>query len=358
MKRIFLILIFSILFLFIEVINWVSFILDELLFPSYKTIQIITPVFITGMPRTATTYMYNILNKDKDRFSSMKLWEIILAPSITQRKILLGLKHLDKKLNHFIFRVITKSEKTLFKKFQSFHPLSLFCHEEDEYIFFHNFSSFLLIFFFPFIKSFHAQAEFDTFLSDKRRKRILKYYQKCIKKHLYIHGKNKTYLAKSPSHIFRINSLRKNFPDCKIIYMLRLPHQSIPSTISLFHNFSDIFHSRISSNRITERTLALADRWLRASIDMKSLFDKNTFSLIKFETFTNNPYLVITRLYDQFGFLLSDELKSVILKTLNSEKSNKVNKHVYSLKKFGLTRSDILTRYDFIYKNFYSYENQ
>ena len=135
-----------------EAFNLFCLLLDELLFRSYKKTSVTGPVYITGMPRTGTTLMHKILYLDKDRFTSMKLWEIVFAPSVLQKKMYLLLKKADAKLQSPLIRLLNLIQKRLLRSFNSFHPLSLFEIEEDEYLMIHFFSSALMPFFLPGFK--------------------------------------------------------------------------------------------------------------------------------------------------------------------------------------------------------------
>ena len=344
-------IIFIPFFLVTECINWLFIVMDELLFPSYKKIAIKTPLYITGMPRTGTTFMYNILHQDSQRFTAMMLWEIVFAPSVLQKKILIFIKKVDEKLNRPLRKLLEHFEKGVLNQFKSFHPLSLFQIEEDEYLLFHNFSSALLTFFFPAFKSIFISSVTRNNEVPTREKK-LQFYQKCIKKHLYVFGKGKCYLAKSPAHILRYSSLKEIFPDVKMIYMLRDPEKSIPSTISLFQHFNTIFHSGLKTDEIVKKTLLMADQCFDVIVKSGMAYYDPSFVIIKFEEFITNPLITVTNIYNQFQYEISDEV-IVRLNSYCQMHSEFVSGHLYSLEKYGLTRDLIHSRYQNIYLTFY-----
>ena len=79
-KRIGILLLLAPTFVLVELVTWMGFLLDEIFFRKYRTIEIKQPVFIIGVPRSGTTFLQRLLAQDEDQFTSMKFWEILLAP--------------------------------------------------------------------------------------------------------------------------------------------------------------------------------------------------------------------------------------------------------------------------------------
>ncbi|MCX6245860.1 MAG: sulfotransferase [Bacteroidetes bacterium] len=351
MKKIIFQILFIPFFLVTELINWLFILMDELFFPSYKKIAVTAPLYITGMPRTGTTFIHNILHQDSKRFTTMMLWEIAFAPSILQKKIWIFINRIDGQLNRPLRKSLVHLEKRILKKFNSTHPLSLFQIEEDEYLLIHNFSSALLAFFFPAFRSVFISSvsrNSDIPAGEKR----LRFYRNCIKKHLYVFGKDKSYLAKSPAHILRYSPLKKIFPDLKMIYMLRDPEKSIPSTISLFQNFNTIFHSGLKRDDIIQKTLLMADQCFNAITKPGMKENDPSFVIILFEEFIAEPMNTVTNIYNRFGYEMSDESKIKIDSCCRIQ-TEFISGHQYSLEKYSLTRSLIRNRYRDIYTAFY-----
>ena len=87
LKRIFMVLLMCPIFISLLVINKFFIYLDRILFPRFKNHKVENPVFIVSIPRSGTTYLYHSLAENPNKFTYFKLWEIITAPSITQKYI-------------------------------------------------------------------------------------------------------------------------------------------------------------------------------------------------------------------------------------------------------------------------------
>lgn len=62
----------------------------------------------------------------------------------------------------------------------------------------------------------------------------MRYYRSCLQRHLYLNGPDKILLSKATQLSGSIESIRAEFPDARIINILRNPVESIPSHISVF----------------------------------------------------------------------------------------------------------------------------
>lgn len=63
-----------------KLVTWVHPLLDELLFPDHRRIEVRAPVFIVSNFRGGTTFLHRLLALDRDRFCTMQMWEVLLAP--------------------------------------------------------------------------------------------------------------------------------------------------------------------------------------------------------------------------------------------------------------------------------------
>lgn len=156
------------------------------------------PVFILGNPRTGSTHLLRVLARDEDTFAAAKLWEFVLAPSITQRKIVRGLGRLDRRLGSPVKRWIVTWEKHAFHEEGQYRRLRLEDVDEDELNLLTIFSSIHLVFAFPFWKAFHPYIRFDSEVSPAEKQRFMTFYKRCMQRTLYVYGPTKHFLSKSP----------------------------------------------------------------------------------------------------------------------------------------------------------------
>ena len=68
-----------------SLVHWFCFFLDDIFFPGHKTQPIDKPLFILGNFRSGSTFLHRLLSRDNN-FTSLTIWDIYLAPSVTQKK--------------------------------------------------------------------------------------------------------------------------------------------------------------------------------------------------------------------------------------------------------------------------------
>lgn len=179
---------------------------------------VVTPVFLTGCYRSGTTLLHRMLAGRCEQFSTMTLKEILFAPSLSA-KLALGIKGPPAKRNNFPSRWLSNPA----------HHTSLDTPEEDEYLLLHQFHS-LAVGLSSGIPSLARDSlNFD---SQPERDFLMSYYHDCLRCHLAGPGKGKTYLAKNPALACRLDSLIKEFPDARILVILRHPVR----TLNSFHD--------------------------------------------------------------------------------------------------------------------------
>lgn len=338
----------------VEVFNHICFVLDEIFYPSYKKVNIKSPLFIISMPRTGTTWLQNVIGSDLEQYTSMKLWEMLFAPSIIQKKLVIFLSKADGYLNNFLTIRLRKWDLKLFKGYLPVHPSSLFGFEDDDLVLVNIFSNHFLIFFFPELKLFDFLFRFDQSQDEKRKKRILSFYKKCIQKHLYVFGKEKIYLSKSASHATRMQSLRQWFPDGCFIFTVRKPEEVISSTISLIIRLSEVFYTPVNINSVTERTLKLFDHLFSYPFEVFQIWQKESYFINLYDELTRNIELEVTRIYQHFGIPLSQEFRQKLADEHLRSKSYK-SQHLYSSEKWGLAGEEINRRYKEIFEKYINF---
>ena len=350
-KRIFSLLVISFIYCIIEAANWIGFLLDDILFPGYRRQQIRQPVFIIGPPRSGTTYLQRILAADETHFSSMKTWEILFAPSVTQKKIIKAFGQLDSLFGSPLYRLARAIDKRLYKKLSSIHPASLFEAEEDGMILLHIFSSATAFFVLPCTKDLWPYFLFDQELDAMHRARIMAFYKRCVQNHLYVFGADKQFLSKNPMFSTMIESLNGTFPDAKFVYMARTPLETVPSTASLMSYYFNCVMNPLEPHPFLEEQMEILLHYYTYPLTKFSALPPERHQIILYTSLIEQPAQTVFDLCSRFGF----ELPAVYAQQLHDKKGTAQQfkrSHDYSLEKFGLTRNAIIKKYEAVFDHF------
>jgi omega-hydroxy-beta-dihydromenaquinone-9 sulfotransferase len=341
MKKTLILILLSPFVLVLAIINHICLLLDEIFYPSYRHAEVKPPVFIIGMTRTASSWLHKTLYADRDRFTSMKLWEMLFAPSIIQKKGAILLQKLDRRSGGWITGILRPVDRYLFRGFKVSHPTSLFEIEEDDLVLIHILSNTMLAFIFPRFQRFRDLPWFDDRLTEKRKCRIMRFYRACILRHLFVFGAGRIYLSKSPCHTPKIRSIRHVFPESRFICTYRHPIQTIPSSISLFLRFLRIFKTGHSQEAVVEFTLKLADHWYAYPMKNFTEWPESDYIILDFPRLVSHPELTIQGIYRHFGYSLP-EAYSHMLDAIGEHSRAYKSTHRYSASDFMLHEKKII----------------
>lgn len=347
-RHILFLILFPPIFLLLELIHRVCFLLDAVFFPGFRKIEVKSPVFVVGYPRSGTTHLHRLLIRD-EQFTALKLWEIFFAPSIVQKKFFLFIGRLDSKLGSPLYRRICAWEDRAFAEARKMHPISHFDAEEDEIILIHIFASAFQSFMFPF-EDMKRFAHFDTELTPGEKSRIMRFYKNCIRRHLYVFGRNKYFVSKNPAFSSKIHSLYETFPDAKIICMVRTPFEAVPSAISwMSHNFKQ-FHD-MNAQYQTERILNWISHFYTYPVTQLKKYPENVRAIATYEELTGNPKALVKGIYSRFGFDVPASFEPVLDQEQQRAAAYK-SFHEYDLDRIGLSRERILSRFNKVFDEF------
>ncbi|MGC6423660.1 MAG: sulfotransferase [Lentimonas sp.] len=252
LKRLcFLVLIYP-LFLLLQSIHWVGFLCDEIFFRGYRKLAIKDPVFITGIPRSGTTFLHRTLAHDREQFTTVSTWEAFLAPSVTERVLLANIRKLDTVVGNPIKRLINYCIRKCEGDFSDVHEIGLSVPEEDYLFLLPVGGCFIMSLAFPFAKELRELMMFDQ-LKGKARKPMLAFYQSCLRKHLYFHGANKRLLSKNAAFSSWLKPLKQQFPDAVFMICVREPETALSSQISSLHSARDLFGTDPKGTHTTDQ---------------------------------------------------------------------------------------------------------
>jgi hypothetical protein len=353
-KRIAWALAFYIFFPLLEFVTWVGFLLDDVFFRDYQREQIEQPVFIVGNPRSGTTFLHRLMAKDKENFTSMQTWEVLFAPSITQRKLVRALAALDRWLGSPLHRQMAAWEKR-WQEQNVVHKVTLRVPEEDQYLFVHIWSTLAVWLFSAILEEGAPYTYFDTAMSGAEKRRVMNFYQRCIQRHLYAHGGDhrqaEHYLSKNPSSTPKVDTLYEFFPEAKIIYLIRNPLDVIPSYVSLLDYTWNVLGDPLWEYGSRDYVLDMARHWYSYPLERLGRAPRDSYIVVNFNDLVSDAEQMVADIYSRFGFDISPAFAQVLQEEAEKARSYR-SKHEYSLKQMGLTREQIVAQYEDVFDRF------
>jgi hypothetical protein len=330
---------------------WLGLLLDDLLFRAYRQVQVTAPVFIVGNFRSGTTFLHRLLALDRERFTTMKMWEILFAPSILQRRAVSLLLTLDRHLGRLLRRQVRELEEQWHQE-NLMHRTSLREPEEDEYLLLHIWSALTLGLSSGLLEEAEPYTAFDSALPPADRARIMGFYRRCVQRHLYAHrSTHKQYLAKNPALTPKLDSVLQAFPGARIICLVRNPLQAVPSFVHMMQVSWRVVGAPRDSDELRDLVVAMARHWYTYPLERLARVPEERYAFVRYDDLVADPEGTITSLYQRFGFELSPAYAQSLHQAAVQARRFQ-SRHHYSLEQAGLSRERILSEYQDIFDRF------
>jgi hypothetical protein len=349
-KRVAILLFFFPIFTILKLSSWLGFAWDDIFYKEYQHQKLAQPVFIIGNPRSGTTFLHRLLARDENNFSYIRMWEVIFAPSVSQRKLIWFFQKIDDVLGSKFQRWLLVQEKKTWLS-NPIHKIGLLEPEEDESILFSMWATIFTSVVFPHPDLVRKYAYFDKQVPLLERHKIMRFYRSCLRRHLFARHSDKKFLSKNPTFSPKVDSLYEFFPDAKIIYLVRNPLDTIPSIISWMSYQWKQFSDPVENYLFKDYMLELAKEWYEYPLERFAKAPPDSYAIIRYEDLVQNPKQIITGIYEKFGFDLAPEFEKILDEAGQREISYKSG-HKYSLRKMGLTKKGILKTFAFVFKRF------
>ena len=311
---------------------------DRIFYPKYRQQSINHPIYITGNPRSGTTFLHRLLTED-DRFTYTKLYHTIF-PAITFYRFFGSLAAIDRKIGGSFSKIVNAIDTEGFKGWDGIHKTQLNRAEEDEQLFMFTLLSPVMTLLFPYYQELEESLWVDR-LPEPTRDRLMKYYLDCLQRHLYATGSEKTLLIKNTTSTGRLRSTIAALPQLRIIHMVRHPYECIPSLLSMYAASWNTFVRKKDVR--SQANLQLAQLYASYYRERMQIFREfshnypNQFLEISYQDLVNSPLSAIERIYQQFDLTL-DELTYARFQQATDSAKNYKSQHSYSLEKFSIDR--------------------
>ena len=294
--------------------------------PEILNVPVARPLFITGLPRSGTTFLHRLMSEDPAG-RTLLYWESI-EPSPPPEP---ATYRSDPRIARVRWQ--TKLLERLSPCLATAHEVDAESPEEDNTFYAHDFRSGLLGFLFDV-------PDYNSWLSENDLEGVNE-YARWQMQHLSWKVRADYWILKSPAHLFSLNGLLATFPDASIIVTHRDPLHVIPSLCSLAAGFRGIMTDRLDLHRLGTRlveALALAPQRAiaaRASLDPARFFD------VSYEKMVADPIATVRAACDHFGYDFTPEYEARARRYLAENPRHKRGTHHYRLEDFGLDEETV-----------------
>jgi len=283
------------------------------------------PIFVTGLPRSGTTFLFNLLALDKNH-RSPKYWEIMSPLPLVKTDF-------DIKKRQWKINAELKFARTIIPKLRYMHHIRAQTPEECELLATINVRSFVYM-------CMANVPEYVEYLKDCSFNSVFAWHKKFFQM-LELSGRPKRWLLKDPSHIGHIPEILSTYPNAKFINIHRDPMESIASFCSLAKNIRSAFSKNVNPKEIGDVILDFWQHNLNKGIEAKKKLSEDQIVDISYSDFINDPLATIKNIYIRLGLDIDIQTENRMKKYLLGQNEIKKQKHIYSLEDFGLNEEKI-----------------
>lgn len=310
---------------------------------SFKTIdgwreqEITAPVFVTGLPRSGTSALLNLLEAAPENRSPLQ-WEVQF-PDVWP-----GSAPGDKDPRYdFLAKALEESRDSEFAKIHFIDA-----DTPEECVLLHSYA-------------IHGvQLGFEIMLEPYRSWLLeqdlvpLYRFQKKVMQLLNWRMPGQQWMLKAPAHMFGIDAILEVFPDARFVWCHRDPQKVVPSINSmnkvvLGMYAGDLGHLDMGAmGRAVMEWYALS---LERGLEQRAKLPPELFVDCSQQEFVDDPLGVVQRVYDAFGLVLSGAARAAMQAHVDANPKGKHGRHEYDLAEYGLTREMIDQRFAFYTKD-------
>lgn len=264
------------------------------------------PIFILGLPRTGSTYLFNLLGATR-RFRTLTHWE---THDVASRKPAM--------LKKIHASILLKLMHHLAPGFRTVHEIRLEGPEECTKPVLDCFvsQSFPSIFHIPRYNDFLETADY------------LPTYEFYYKQLQILGSGDKRWLLKTPIHIQSIDSILQVFPDAKFIHLHRDLNEVLGSICSLAAAYRCMTSHRVNGREIGSEVRKFLTRDLAKA---KAVLDGNPDKVLDlhYRDIVDQPIKSARKIFDFVGSPYDEGVEQSLWDEMKISVPNKFGKHVY-----------------------------
>jgi hypothetical protein len=288
------------------------------------------PIFITGMGRTGTSILYELMAQDP-RMRATLGWELRF-PGHDDRRIADVAAEIDLWLE-------------VVPEFKPIHEMSAEGADEDVVGEMHEFMS-------QVFTATHRAPNYEAWLVGSGMAQAFRFHRRLLQ-HLQWKTPGRV-IVKGPSHISCLPSLFAEYPDAQVIMTHRDPLKVMASTANMFATLRWQRSDRVNYAEIVQ-PLALGYPFLMDMIIQQrstGVVPDDRFVDVRFADLMLDHLGTISWTYEQLGIDLTDEVADRMRTYLDAKPRARHGSHAYRFDDLGLDQDEMRTKFASYMKHF------
>jgi hypothetical protein len=297
--------------------------------PEIRDRTLRSPVYLTGLPRTGTSALFNLLGSDPAA-RPLLFWETKFPTPFDGPLPDSGEDPRLVALREGIERARAHSPA-----FSQIHDLRADGPEEGVGLLAHTFQS-VMMGIEPLL------PPYDVYFQSCDQQPVYAYYIDLLRM-IDAQRPGDRWLLKSPCHLWALDAIVAELPDACIVQTHRNPLEAIPSYCSMMEAIMEIRES-VDRAALGPTVLEYLARSLEAGLAARDELDPSRIFDVDYHRFVSDPDPVVRALYLHFGFELPPQTVIAMDAHAKTHRKDRHGKHEYTLEMYGLTATMVRDR--------------
>jgi hypothetical protein len=278
------------------------------------------PIFISGLPRSGTTFLHSLLTEDPGNLAP-RVWQLI-HPYPSDR---LGLD-----LRKFRVARQLRLFGLLSPDFRRMHPINASSPQECSEITAHVFASLRF-------DSTYRIPSYRRWLDENGHLEAYRFHKRFLQHLQHQAGGGGRWVLKCPDHVFALAAIRSVYPDARLVFVHRDPLAVLLSVARLTETLRRPFTRSIDKAEIGRQD---SERWLTATELMIAAAQEQCFAEpifhVHYLDLVNDPVGTVAALYQHFGETLTPDATAHIDRLVEAKPNGGYRAHGSRLEEYGL----------------------
>jgi len=296
--------------------------------PEVREREIRKPFFLTGLPRTGTSALFNLLGMDPAT-RPLLLWESFFPDPIE------GLPKGEPDPRHLAMKAANEKMKEQNTDFSKIHFTDADTPEECVLLMAATFEH-VLMGIEPLMEPYRSYFE----ACDMRRPYA---WYKDVLKLLDWQRPGDRWLLKSPAHLWALDVLVEQYPDGCVI----LTHRNLAEVFASYCSMMNAVFAMNNCTPIADLGPVVLDHIatsLERGLEARERTDPTRFIDVRFDDFVADNMGTVEKIYAYFDLPLEGEARATMEAYVASHPMGKHGKHEYDLEQYGLSLDMIRDR--------------
>ena len=276
------------------------------------------PIFITGMPRSGSTFLHRLLVRDPGVAAPLS-WRLVHPHPSTAGRLGETLNRARVQAQFYLMRVLAP-------ELNSLHEVAAGEPEECTDITAQVFQSLRY-------DSVYRVPSYQSWLQQHGHADAYRFHKRFLQ-HLDAQAPGRRWILKSPDHVFALDDIRAVYPDAHWVFIHRDPVAVLASVARLTEVLRRPFAHGVDLAEIGQQVCA---SWLDGAQRMMSAAAQSDSILhLHYREVISDPEKAVSRLFRHGGHASSGDAAQRMRKWLGNRSNRKHRQRRYDLSGFGL----------------------